>query len=420
MLVAYNLSTDGIIVVIDNTSAEIAISNEDTFVSTWKTDNAGTSGSTQITLPLEAGGTYDFGINWGDGSSSKITAYDQAEVTHTYPIAGTYKVKIDGVINGWRFNDGGDKAKITDISQWGDLLIGNSTGYFYGCSSLDVSATDVLDVSNVTTLERALQDCTSLTTLDVSNWELNTDEGVSISFNDTFQSCTRLTTLDVSNWGVSSVTTFYKAFYSCGLLDGLDVSNWDVSSVTSFYAAFLNCSNLTTLDVSNWDVSSVTTFKYAFYQCGLLDGLDISGFAIPELTNATEMLTGTTIANYSDVLINWAAQDTIKSNVVFGAGANTYPATTQDSGTTDGTTASKLVQSGQNFNTTVAINDVIHNTTDNTWAVVTAVDSDTTLSIDNDIMISGEAYVIYRSAGVLAKARLIIDYDWIITDGGAE
>ena len=70
-----------------------------TFVSTWKTDNAGTSGATQITLPLEAGGTYDFGINWGDGSSSKITAYDQAEVTHTYPIAGTYTVKIDGVIN---------------------------------------------------------------------------------------------------------------------------------------------------------------------------------------------------------------------------------------------------------------------------------------------------------------------------------
>ena len=158
----------------------------------------------------------------------------------------------------------------------------------------------------------------------------------------------------------------------------------------------------------------------AFNSCGLLDGLDISGFVITELTTAEIMLTGTTIANYSDVLINWAAQDTIKSNVVFGAGTNTYPATTQDSGTTDGTTASKLVQSGQNFNTTVAINDVIHNTTDNTWAVVTAVDSDTTLSIDNDIMISGEAYVIYRSAGVLAKARLIIDYDWIITDGGAE
>ena len=313
MLVAYNLSTDGIIVVIDNTSAEIAISNEDTFVSTWKTDNAGTSGSTQITLPLEAGGTYDFGINWGDGTSSKITAYDQAEVTHTYPIAGTYTVKIDGVINGWRFNNGGDKAKITDISQWGDLLIGNSGSYFYGCSSLNVSATDVLDVSNV----------------------------------------------------------------------------------TNFYQAFRDCTNL--------------------------DGLDISGFAIPELTTATLMIAGAhLIANYSDVLINWAAQDTIKSNVVFGAGTNTYPATTQDSGTTDGTTVSKLVQSGQNFNTTVAINDVIHNTTDNTWAVVTAVDSDTTLSIDNDIMISGEAYVIYRSAGVLAKARLIIDYDWIITDGGAE
>jgi len=266
-----------------------------TFVSTWQTDNAGTSGATQITLPLEAGGDYDFGINWGDGSSSKITAYDQAEVTHTYPIAGTYKVKIDGVINGWRFNNGGDKAKITDISQWGDLLIGNSGGYFLGCSNLNVTATDVLDVSSVT------------------------------NFYQAFYGCTNLITLDVSNWDVSNVTTFGYAFRSCTNLTTLDVSNWDTISVGTFFRAFRDCSSLTTLDVSNWDTSNVSNFRYAFRQCGNLTGLDISGFAITELTSATEMLLGVTIANYSDVLINWAAQiPNIQSNVSFNAGANKY------------------------------------------------------------------------------------------------
>lgn len=69
----------------------------------------------------------------------------------------------------------------------------------------------------------------------------------------------------------------------------------------------------------------------------------------------------------------------------------------QDSGTTDSTTANKLVQSGQNFNTTVSVGNVVHNTTDDTFAYVTAVDSDTTLSIDSDIMVSGEAYTIYAT-----------------------
>lgn len=75
----------------------------------------------------------------------------------------------------------------------------------------------------------------------------------------------------------------------------------------------------------------------------------------------------------------------------------------QDTGTTDSTTADKLVQSGQNFLTTVAVGDVVHNTTDDSYASVTAVDSDTVLSLSDDIMVSGESFVIYR----LTRALLV-------------
>ena len=69
-------------------------------------------------------------------------------------------------------------------------------------------------------------------------------------------------------------------------------------------------------------------------------------------------------------------------------------ATEKDSGTTTSTSADKLVQTGQNFTTTVAIGDYVYNTTDNTSATVSAVDSDTTLSLSANIMASGEDYVI--------------------------
>ena len=65
-----------------------------------------------------------------------------------------------------------------------------------------------------------------------------------------------------------------------------------------------------------------------------------------------------------------------------------------ESGTTSGTTADKLVDAGQDFETTVGPGAVVHNTTDDTYATVTAVDSDTVLSIDSDIMESGEAFTI--------------------------
>lgn len=68
-----------------------------------------------------------------------------------------------------------------------------------------------------------------------------------------------------------------------------------------------------------------------------------------------------------------------------------------DSGTTDATTANKLEQSGQNFTSTVEPGMIVHNTTDDTVTYVTAVDSNTVLSVADDIFTSGEDYTIYKT-----------------------
>jgi len=64
----------------------------------------------------------------------------------------------------------------------------------------------------------------------------------------------------------------------------------------------------------------------------------------------------------------------------------------KDSGTATGTTTNKLVDSNQNFLTTVKVGMTVYNTTDSTVTNVTAVDSDTQLTLADDIMVSGEAY----------------------------
>lgn len=82
-----------------------------------------------------------------------------------------------------------------------------------------------------------------------------------------------------------------------------------------------------------------------------------------------------------------------------------------DSGTTDSATASKLNDSTQNFETTISVGMVIHNTTDDTFAYVTAVDSDTVLSISSDIMANAEAYTIYTTPN--------LPDGWVECDGSA-
>jgi len=67
------------------------------------------------------------------------------------------------------------------------------------------------------------------------------------------------------------------------------------------------------------------------------------------------------------------------------------------SGTTTSTTADKLVDTGGDFvNKGVAIGDTVYNPTDTTAALVTAIDSATTLSVDADIFASGEEYEIFN------------------------
>lgn len=47
-----------------------------------------------FTLPLVSYGKYDFSVDWGDGNSDRITAWDQAEKTHNYASSGEeYTIK---------------------------------------------------------------------------------------------------------------------------------------------------------------------------------------------------------------------------------------------------------------------------------------------------------------------------------------
>ena len=75
--------------------------------------------------------------------------------------------------------------------------------------------------------------------------------------------------------------------------------------------------------------------------------------------------------------------------------------------TTTSTTANKLVDTGVNFTTLgIAAGDKIINTTDNTTAYVTAVDSSTILSISADIMASSEDYIITDSPYRIVNSRV--------------
>jgi len=114
-----------------------------------KTDNAGTSGDSSFTIPVNA-----VSANWrwysGDGfdTSSTLTSF-----THKFPRAGTYRVGFiantgDGFSNPI-FNNGGDRLKVLDLLRFGDNRCDALNRSFYGCSNMKISARDTIVGSTV-------------------------------------------------------------------------------------------------------------------------------------------------------------------------------------------------------------------------------------------------------------------------------
>jgi surface protein len=172
------------------------------FMSRWNTGNIGTSGDGQIKLPLEIGGNYNFIVDWGDGSIDTITSWDSPAATHSYPVSGSWVIGISGTIEGFRFNNEGDRVKLLEVQQWGPLRLGNSGGYFYGVVLLQITATDNLDFSGTTDLSFAFANCSTLTTIpNLENWDVSNVTNMqslfqnAVSFNQ-----------DLSAWNISNVT----------------------------------------------------------------------------------------------------------------------------------------------------------------------------------------------------------------------
>ena len=88
-----------------------------------------------------------------------------------------------------------------------------------------------------------------------------------------FDNCSNLTTLDLSNFNTSSVTSMGFMFYNCQRLKSLDVTNFNTSSVTRMDRMFSECRSIASLDVSNFDTSAVTDISDMFLRCNSLTSI---------------------------------------------------------------------------------------------------------------------------------------------------
>ena len=280
------------------------------FQSIWRT----TSANESITLPLRSGYNYNFIVDWGDGSSSTITAHDDTDKTHTYNMARDYTVTISGLVEAWYFNNEGSKDKLIEVTDLGSVGWKNLKGAFYGCTNLTTVAGG--DVSQVTNMEEMFRNAISVTP-DVSGWDTSSVTNMAQMFRGT-----SLANPDVGHWDTSRVTTM-EGLFAIAISANPDVSGWDTSSVTNMSSMFF-LNSLATPDVSGWDTSSVTNMAQMF-RGATLAGPDMGQWDFGSVTDMTNMFLRITLSTDSyNTLLNRIVATSSKENVTFGGGLSKY------------------------------------------------------------------------------------------------
>jgi hypothetical protein len=135
-----------------------------------KTDNAGTSGTDQVTLPFVNIGDYDCVVDWGDGTTDHITTFDDPAWTHTFAGgAGTYSVTITGEIGRLNFFSGGDKLKIVGNVNCGSSGLDSSSlqTMWFQCNNITSLKYDLLQFTRVGSLQSAFRELSI-----AQNWDI--------------------------------------------------------------------------------------------------------------------------------------------------------------------------------------------------------------------------------------------------------
>jgi surface protein len=271
--------------------------------------------------------------------------------TITLPSSGIYVLEvIPKEVNGFNriaFDNGGDKLKITDVKQWGDVAWSSFSSAFFGCSNMLTTATDIPDLSNVTDMGNMFYNASSANP-DTSNWDVsnvtnmrymfykassanpnttNWDVSNVIDMGNMFRSASSANP-DTTNWDVSNVIDMGAIFRDTTSANP-DVSNWDVSNVTNMRYMFYKASSANP-NTTNWDVSNVTNMSLMFYNASSANP-DVSNWDVSGVTSMYAMFykANLSVENLTACYENWS-QLSLQQNVSFSAGVTKYNASGQE------------------------------------------------------------------------------------------
>ena len=337
----------------------------------------------------------------------------------------------------FRFNEFGEEAEIIELNNWGTGVWDSMDSAFEDAVNMVVIASDWPDLSQVSSVSKMFLEA-ALVNPNTSNWNTSNITDMSFMFANVAAADP-----DTSGWNTSNVTDMRNLFFGASVATP-DTSNWDMSQVTDISFMFLGA-QMADPNTSDWDTGNVTSMRNTFagalvanpdvsdwdtanvrdmgsmFSSALLATPDTSSWNTSSVTNMSFMFNAARTAN-PDVS-GWDTANVTDMRFMF-SNADVANPDTSDWDTANVTDMDRMFS-----------NAVLADPDTGSWdiskvAVMANMFSGVTLPIASydsiltnfsaQMVLSGVQFNGGNSLYCASSARddLIVNDDWIITDGG--
>lgn len=286
--------------------------DKNAFVTTWIMGGIDLEDLTLI-MVLDDNYSYDFTINWGDGTIEDITDIEYS-ISHTYDDPGTYQISIINVFPairmGWEY---ASTQELFSLDQWGTIEWRSFQSAFSGCFNMVYNAIDVPNLRDVTNMSKMFSYAENIYETNFNAWDVSKVTDMSSMFQGIY-----LFNEDLSNWDVRNVTDMSDMF-SEAIEFNSDISEWEVDNVENMSGMFAFATAFN-VDIGDWKVGKVTAMSNMFYEAESFDK-DLGDWNIGQVTTMSGMFSasGLSTANFDKTLIEWYNSGNFQDGVNLGA-----------------------------------------------------------------------------------------------------
>lgn len=227
-------------------------------------------------------------IDFGTSQNPTVT-----NATYTVKITATnFSIRFYYLIAGKYY---GDALKILEVKQWGNIAWNTMEEAFAGCENLDVTASDLPNLKNVTncygmfSLDSKLKGNSSFGSWDMSNVISIGNMFSYTSFNQ-----------NIANWNVSKVKSMFATF-ALNPIFNQPIGNWDTSSVTQMQLVFSGATSFNQ-PIENWNTANVQSMGEMFRDASSFNQ-SIGNWDTSKVTDFFGMFWGAT--SFNQPIGNW-------------------------------------------------------------------------------------------------------------------